>query len=301
MAFPDLSKSLYVAQLRHIQSIHEPPQRRGPDALVRYFLPLPQRLRTAWISKSELSRLRKDPFYYYLLARTWYYDQVLTAAIHKGLKRILIVGCGSDTRAYRFRRLLCNHNVRILECDQAEVISERRRIVKRWGYIPEVEHLAMDLNSCCWPDLEQWVGGHDRPQTLVLMEGVSPYIGSGALVHFLQLLGAKLSAGSEMAYDFKLRGANDDFGRDASGKKSFLLSADRSEIAAFHRRCGMYLLHMELSSELCLRLLPDLNSSSSLFKEDALVRLCVGVDRANCAAGSMETLIKFSDFHNHVS
>ncbi len=61
MPIPNLSKSLDVAQLRHIQSGHESPQRRGPDTLVRYMLPTLQRVRTTWISKRELSRLRRTP------------------------------------------------------------------------------------------------------------------------------------------------------------------------------------------------------------------------------------------------
>ena len=32
----------------------------------------------------------------------------------------VMVGCGSDTRAYRFQDLLCRHGVKVLECDQPE-------------------------------------------------------------------------------------------------------------------------------------------------------------------------------------
>jgi methyltransferase (TIGR00027 family) len=276
MPIPNLSNSLYVARLRHIQSIHEPPQRRGPDTLVRYFLPILQRVRAAYISKSALSRLRTDPFYYYLVARTKYYDQVLTEALSNGVERILSVGCGSDTRAYRFEKLLRSQNVRVLECDQARVIDERQQIVKRWGGVPYVEHLALDLNDGCWPELEQWLGHPTGPKMLVLMEGVSPYIQSGALIQFLKLLGAKLAVGSQIAYDFKLTGVNDEFGCNGRPKRSFRLSSNRREVAAFHEPWGLHLECIELSSKLCVRMLPHLSESSNpLFEEDALIRLCV--------------------------
>ena len=276
MPLPNLSKSLYIAQLRHIQSIHESPPRRGPDTLVRRFLPMLQRVRAAWISRSELSRLRADPFYYYLVARTKYYDQVLTEAISNGVERILNMGCGSDTRAHRFNRVISNHGVRVLECDQAQIIYEKQRIVKRWGYVPYVEHLVIDLNDGCWPELEQWLGHANGPKTLVVMEGVSPYIDSGAFIQFLRLLGAKLTVGSQVAYDFKLTGANDDLGHGGRAKRSFRLSSKRNEVAAFHKQLGLHLEHMELSSELCVRLLPDIKESPNrLFEEDALVRLGV--------------------------
>ncbi len=276
MPIPNLSNSLYVARLRHIQSIHEPPQRRGPDTLVRYFLPTLQRVRAAWISKNELSRLRTDPFYYYLVARTKYYDQVLAEALSNGVERILSVGCGSDTRVYRFEKLLRDQHVRVLECDQERVIDERQQIVKRWGHVPYVEHLAMDLNDGCWPELDRWLGQPSGPKMLVIMEGVSPYIQSGALTQFLKLLGAKLAVGSQIAYDFKLTGVNDEFGCNGRPTRSFRLSSNPSEVAVFHKPWGLHLENIELRSELCVRLLPHLRESSNpLFEEDALIRLCV--------------------------
>jgi methyltransferase (TIGR00027 family) len=276
MPIPNLSKSLEIAQLRHIQSIHEPPELRGPDTLVRYLLPMFWRARAAWACKSELSRLRTAPFYYYLLARTRYYDQVFTEALSQGVKRILNVGCGSDTRVYRFRGLLCDHDVTVLECDQEEVIYERQRIVKRWGRVPYVEHLAIDLNDGSWPDLEQWIGRSPVSKTLVVMEGVSPYIESEPFVQFLQLLGANLAVGSQVAYDFKLTGVNAALGCGGCVKMPFRLSSNRGEVAIFHNQWGLHLERMELSSELCMRLLPRLKESSNpLFREDALLRLGV--------------------------
>jgi methyltransferase (TIGR00027 family) len=276
MPIPNLSKSLDVALLRHIQSVHESPELRGPDTLVRYLLPVRQRFRAAWIRKSELSRLRTAPFYYYLLARTKHYDQVFTEALSQGVARIVNVGCGSDTRAYRFRRLLCDHHVKVLECDQAEVIYERERIMKRWGRVLYVEHLAIDLNEGCWPELEHWMVRHSGSKTLVLMEGVSPYVEGAAFVQFLQLLGAKLAAGSQVAYDFKLTGVSDDLGCGGRVKRPFRLPNNQSEVVIFHKQWGLHLEHMQQSSELCMRLLPDLKvTSKPLFEEDALVRLCV--------------------------
>jgi methyltransferase (TIGR00027 family) len=274
MPIPDLSNSLFVAKLRHIQSIHEPALWRGPDTLVRYFLPLRERVRAAWISESKLSRLRAEPFYYYLIARTQYYDQAFIGAVSDGVERILIVGCGSDTRAYRFKNLLGNGRIKVLECDQAELIYKRRRIVKRWHDVACVEHLAIDLNDGRWPELEQWLGNPPGAKTLVLMEGVSPYIDSESFVRFLQLLGAKLTAESQVVYDYKIAGVDDRFVRTGRAAEAFRLSGGRSEAARFHERWGLHLEDLELSSELHLRLFPN-ESSHALFEGDVLVRLSV--------------------------
>lgn len=265
---------MYVARLRYIQTIHESPERRNPDTQVRHFIPLLQRLQAAWLGQKELSRLRSDPFYYYLVARTQYYDQVIRDAISEGVERIVGVGCGSDTRAYRFRDQLCGQGIKVLECDQAEAIREKKRLTKRWGQFGDVEYLAIDLNDGVWPALEEWLGA-TRPKTLLLMEGVSPYVNETAMRKFLHLLATRLAAGSPVAYDYKVSGIKDDFGRGGRTEQPFRLSGSREQLAAFHQELGLDLEHMELSSALSRRLLPSLNGSATPFEEDGLLRLRV--------------------------
>src|SRR5438093_6350622 len=147
MALPNLSKSMDMAHLRYIQSIHESPERRNPDTLVRCFIPILARLRAAWLGREELSKLRADPFYYYLIARTKYYDQVVNDAVSDGVQQIVSVGCGSDTRAYRFKDLLRGKGVKVLECDQPKAIYAKQQVAKRWRYFDHVEYLPIDLND----------------------------------------------------------------------------------------------------------------------------------------------------------
>jgi len=274
MALPDLSNSMYVARLRYIQTVHEPPARRNPDTLVRHFIPALQRLRTAWMGEQELSRLRSDPFYYYLVARTRYYDQVVDEAVAGGLDRLVGVGCGSDTRAYRFQEPLRGQGIKVLECDQAASIEEKQRLTERWRHFGHVEHLGIDLNDGAWPKLEAWLGVR-KPRALLLMEGVSPYVNSDAMKQFLRLLATRLAPGSPVAYDFKIGGVHDDFGRVGRTDTPFRLWSDRGEVAAFHDALGLHLEDMEMSSALVRRLLPDLNGSVPVFEEDGLLRLRV--------------------------
>jgi methyltransferase (TIGR00027 family) len=267
---------MYVARLRYIQSIHEAAERRNPDALVRHFIPALQRWRSAWLGRRELSKLRKDPFYYYLLARTKYYDQVVSDAVAEGVQQIVSIGCGTDTRSFRFLRLLKSKRVTVLECDQPKAIRIKRRMATRWRDADHVEYLSIDLNDeASWPDLERWLKG--RPgKTLVMMEGVSPYVNDDAFERFLLVLARQLAIGSFVAYDFKVQGANDNFGREDGILRPFRLSRSRDQVAAFHGAFGLHLEHMESSAELCARLLPaSRESHASPFMEDGLVRLGV--------------------------
>ena len=81
--------------------------------------------------------------------------------------------------------------VRVLECDRAEAILAKQRIVKRWQDAQHVEYLQIDLNADTWPDLACWL--EKQPgRTLVLMEGVSPYIDDVSFGRFLSLLAGTL-------------------------------------------------------------------------------------------------------------
>jgi len=146
MALPNLSNSMTMGRMRFVQSVRESGERRNPDTLARYFLPMRERWRYAWLGRKALAALRANPFYYYLVA----------------------------------------------------------------------------------------------------------------------------------LYDFKLRGADDGFGRAGRTRIPFRLSAVREEVAAFHEELGLRLEHMELGSELSERLLPCLTQSTAcVFREDGLVRLRV--------------------------
>src|ERR1043166_1639557 len=234
MNLPDLSYAMYVARLRYIQSRHEAQQYRNPDMLVRHFIPVRERWRIAWLGREELSRLRTDPFYYYLIARTNYYDYVVNDAVADVVQQIVNVGCGSDTRAYRFKHLLRSKDVRILECDQPQAIYAKQRLAKRWRPGDYVEYLPLDLNDNAWPELEHWLRERTASKALVLMEGVSPYVNASTFGQFLLLLATTLSAGSHVAYDFKIRGVDDNFGRIGRTQSPFRLSRASAEVATFH-------------------------------------------------------------------
>src|SRR4051812_23471194 len=200
---------MYVARLRYVQSVHEPPERRNPDTLVKHFLSLSQRLYVEWMAQGKLAQLRTDPFYYYLAARTRYYDQVVKDAAGDGVRLLINIGCGSDTRAYRFQELLSSRGVAILECDQAPSINNKKRMTKAWRKTHPVEHLPIDLNDGCWPVFQHWIEKRNV-KALVLIEGVSPYVDEASWAQFLDLLGSKLIPGSHLAYDFKITGVKDD-------------------------------------------------------------------------------------------
>jgi O-methyltransferase involved in polyketide biosynthesis len=139
--------------------------------------------------------------------------------------------------------------------------------------------MAIDLNGGAWPELEHWFG-NEKPKTLVMLEGVSPYIHDSAFNQFLRLLATRLAVGSPVAYDFKTDSVDEGSGCTGGNGKLFRLSNSKDEVAAIHKAIGLQLDHMELSSDLGKRYLPDL-SEYPPFEEDGLLRLRVTGESSN--------------------
>lgn len=269
MSLPDLSYMMNVGQLRYIQARFETSQYRNPDSLVGEFLSFRQRLSCFLRGRLFRDRLRANPFYSYVLARTLYYDQVFLDAIARSVTCIINIGCGGDTRAYRFADLLVRNGVNVVECDQSEAIHQKQLIARRCWPTKHVRYLPLDLNGSDWTEFLQLVKGLKQAPILVMMEGVSPYIGRASFGEFLHALSRELNPGSLLAYDFKIAGAADDFGRSSLVPQPFRLRAVNHEVAAYHQALGLGLQHMELSTELVQRLLPGI---PALFGEDCLLQ-----------------------------
>mgnify|MGYP001156517800 CR=1 FL=1 len=268
------SNSLKVAERRYIQSIHEQSERRNPDTLVGMFLPLMRRWRCQWLRRRTVTGLQADPIYYYLLARTRYYDEVFLRAIDADVRYIINVGCGTDTRAYRFKEALNQNGVEVVECDQPVAISIKQDLAKRVGSHERLRYVAIDLNNDAWSSFEACLSKIGTAKALVFMEGVAPYINTRTFEKFLALLGTNLSKGSRVAYDFKLRGFDEEAVGVEGAPKLFRLGGERKELTVFHEQFGYRLAHMEGSADLTLRTVEGLSRSKSpLFIEDMLVQL----------------------------
>jgi methyltransferase (TIGR00027 family) len=268
MNLPNLTGMLNVGELRYIQSLCEATEYRNPDVLVGAFLSMQRRLACLVRGRFFKSWLRAKPFYHYLLARTKYYDEVFLDAVRDSVGCVVNIGCGSDTRAYRFQHLLRQKGVSVLECDQPQAIEAKQKIARRHWPTDHIQYVALDLHDGDWNDLMRRLEG--RRPVLVMMEGVSPYVSQRPFEAFLRALAARLDPRSVVAYDFKIVDTVEDFGLTVKVQQPFRLPAERKRVAAYHAALGFELRHMELSSELSKRLLPQ---APLLFDRDCLLRL----------------------------
>jgi methyltransferase (TIGR00027 family) len=270
MSLPDSSFLVNVGKLRYIQSRCESADDRNPDAVVGAFLSLPERLACMVRGTLLLPRLRANPFYHYLLARTRYYDALFLEAANDSVACIINIGCGADTRAYRFAQLLERKGIIVLECDRPQAIHAKRDLAARHWPTAHVRYIPLDLHENQWGGFARLLDEHATGPAFVMMEGVSPYIEAGSFEAFLRLLAGRLRPGSIVAYDFKVEGAAPDFGRSAAAPQPFRLACAREAVAAYHRALGWRLRHFEPSAALTQRLAPR---APRLFEEDCLLCL----------------------------
>jgi methyltransferase (TIGR00027 family) len=267
---PTTSNLMSVGQLRYIQAQYEADGHRNPDLAVGAFLTARQRLGCMLRGRLLMSRLRRKPFYHYVLARTRYYDTIFMRAIAERVACIVNIGCGSDTRAHRFAGQLRASGTIVYECDQPSAISAKRVIAQKHWRTDHIRYVPLDLNRAAWPELDVLLTQHSRSPALVMMEGVSPYIERVSFQSFLRVLATRLHRGSTIAYDFKMSGQGTDADRSSRASSLFRLPAELDDVAAFHAAMGLRLEHSELSSALSMRLVPD---AAAAFGEDCLLRL----------------------------
>lgn len=275
LALPDLSNSISIAKLRYIQSIYEIQEFPNPDRCIGEFLPAPVRWLSLLQCRMQIHKLRLRPFYHYLIARTKYFDQVFTDAMYGDINWIINIGCGADTRAYRFAGELKERRKKVFECDQQQAITIKQTLANKKWHTEHITYISIDINGDSWPGLESRLAEISSP-VLVILEGVSSYITEEAFGRFLNFIATKTSVGSRVAYDYKIEGgANESDNLDRT-RRAFRLPANRESIIAYHEALGYKLESMELSSDLSSRLL--LNSApdgACLFDEDCLVELIV--------------------------
>lgn len=274
MKLPNLSSMVKVGQLRYIQASFEPPELRNPDQLVHKILPLRERVLAFGQGATRLNKLRMQPFYYYLLARTKYYDNLFVSSLEQGTACIINIGCGSDTRVHRFRETLAARGATALEMDQAAAISVKQTIASRHWPESLVEYAPIDLNDTRWPALQAYLAEHRGTRVQVIMEGVSPYVDADSFGGFLAFLARTLAPGSRIAYDFKVQGVDDTFGASSRTIRPFRLIAERAEVDRYHDALGLRLSAYETSSALAGRVVPELDRLGvKPFVNDALVQL----------------------------
>ncbi|MDD2755230.1 MAG: class I SAM-dependent methyltransferase [Methanothrix sp.] len=135
-------------------------------------------------------------------ARVRYFDDFVRTSIDEGIKQMVILGAGYDTRAYRIEGLKCK--VRTFEVDHPSTQDVKIRIINKiFGALPNhVVYVPLDFES---EDLGQKLleYGYDKSQkTLFVMEGLVMYISPDAMDETLSFIVRNSGKESSIIFDY---------------------------------------------------------------------------------------------------
>jgi methyltransferase (TIGR00027 family) len=134
-------------------------------------------------------------------ARARFYDDYFAAAGNAGLRQVVIVASGLDSRPYR---LSWPAGTTVYEIDQPEVIEFKAATLSKLGATPTAEHrtVGIDLRQD-WPGALRRAGHDPAAPTAWLAEGVLiGFLPPEAEVRLLDSIDSLSSAGSRVADDY---------------------------------------------------------------------------------------------------
>jgi len=174
----------------------------------------------------------------WLLCRVRYFDDAVTAATRRGLRTVVILGAGLDTRAYRLPELA---GLDVFEVDLPWVQKSKKMRLKRLlGALPAtIRYVPLDFNT---GNLELALAGAGldaKEPTIFLLEGVIQYLQPEAVHSILRIVAARPN-GTELVFSYTQRKVADPRrAQRMSEPWHFLI--DPSELQAFLARRGLVL------------------------------------------------------------
>jgi methyltransferase (TIGR00027 family) len=135
----------------------------------------------------------------YHAVRTHFFDEYFGDAVSSGIRQVVILAAGLDSRAYR---LSWAANTTVYEIDQPKVLQYKTGILQSHGTVPTARRcpVPVDLRNDWAAALT--AAGFDRTQpTAWLAEGLLPYLPSDAQDRLFEMFTALSAPGSQVAVE----------------------------------------------------------------------------------------------------
>ncbi|PQM45512.1 Putative S-adenosyl-L-methionine-dependent methyltransferase [Mycobacterium talmoniae] len=132
-------------------------------------------------------------------ARTRYFDTYFRRAADAGVRQVVILAAGLDSRAYR---LTWPDGTTIFELDQPQVLEFKREVLARHGAQPNAERreIAIDLRED-WPQALRDSGFDPTQPSAWIAEGLLIYLPATAQEQLFTGIDALASPGSHVAVE----------------------------------------------------------------------------------------------------
>ena len=153
----------------------------------------------AWLADDEEFRALHDMSRDYQAVRTHYFDEYFHAAMRAGIRQVVILAAGLDSRAYR---LDWPAGTTVFEIDQPKVLEYKTSTLDAHGADPRAHRIpvAVDLRDD-WPAALTDAGFDSAQPTAWLAEGLLPYLPPDAQDRLFELVTTHSAPGSQIAVE----------------------------------------------------------------------------------------------------
>lgn len=134
------------------------------------------------------------------IARTKYIDDLVQYSINNGVKQIIILGAGFDTRGLRLGFL---RSVPVIEIDHPNTATIKVNILRnRLGKLPDnIVYHQLDFNKESLDDLASWNPIDFSKPTTIIWEGVTNYLTASAVESTFRFV-SRFTAGSYIIFTY---------------------------------------------------------------------------------------------------
>ena len=135
----------------------------------------------------------------YQAVRTHFFDEFFGVASRAGIRQVVILAAGLDSRAYR---LYWPSGTAVFEIDQPNVLAYKAATLDAHGAVPNATRhaVAVDLRAN-WPAALVDAGFQPRQPTAWLAEGLLPYLPADAQDRLFEMVTALSAPGSRIAVE----------------------------------------------------------------------------------------------------
>ena len=184
---------------------------------------------TGWLGDDEDGRRLHETARDYQAVRTHYFDDYFHAAMRAGIRQVVILAAGLDSRAYRIE---WPKGTTVFEIDQPKVLEYKTSTLDAHGAQPRARRVAVavDLRDD-WPSALAAAGFDAAQPTAWLAEGLLPYLPPDAQDRLFDLITVHSAAGSRIAVEA--------FSMDLSEQAEQERIARRERTARMRERSGI--------------------------------------------------------------
>jgi methyltransferase (TIGR00027 family) len=161
----------------------------------------------------EAERRRRSALAFSIVIRTKFLDDLLRQASASGVRQVVLLGAGMDSRAFRMD---WPEGTRLFEVDTAAPLDFKASVLREERAVARCERItvATDLRAD-WPGALAAAGHDPAAPSVWIAEGLLIYLPEDAVELLLDRIGARSAAGSRMGLTLGSRGVIERFGADA--------------------------------------------------------------------------------------